>query len=235
MRYLLLAVLACVYMNDAHAQRKKKKEKQEDVKIDKAVDAVASAVKDKLKDEKKKGPKAFKDLIDSTNAVSQKGMISVHKVDDKWYFEIPDSLLNRDIMTVTRYSKTAAGGGIFGGEEVNRQMIRWEKGMDNNLLLRSVTIVVTSPDSTKPIFQAVKNSNSDPIIGVFDIKAIKKRTRECFGDRRHRFLQLGQPGVFAELGKQAVAETRRIQERGLVYFQNQHVPDQYRNSHDQNL
>ncbi|MCF0072575.1 zinc-dependent metalloprotease [Dyadobacter sp. CY261] len=174
MRYLLLAALAFVYMHDAQAQRKKKKEKQEDVKIDKAVDAVASAVKDKLKDDKKKGPKAFKDLIDSTNAVSQKGMISVHKVDDKWYFEIPDSLLNRDIMAVTRYSKTAAGGGIFGGEEVNRQLIRWEKGLDNNLLLRSVTIVVTSPDSTKPIFQAVKNSNSDPIIGVFDIKAAKK-------------------------------------------------------------
>ncbi|GGN14460.1 glutaminyl-tRNA synthetase [Dyadobacter beijingensis] len=174
MRYLFLAALAFVCMHDAQAQRKKKKDKQEDVKIDKAVEAVASAVKDKLKDEKKKGPKAFKDLIDSTNAVSQKGMISVHKMDDKWYFEIPDSLLNRDIMAVTRYSKTAAGGGIFGGEEVNRQMIRWEKGMDNNLLLRSVTIVVASPDSTKPIFQAVKNSNSDPIIGVFDIKAVKK-------------------------------------------------------------
>jgi hypothetical protein len=174
MRYLLLAALAFVYTHDTYAQRKKKKDKQEDVKIDKAVDAVASAVKDKLKDDKKKGPKAFKDLIDSTSAISQKGMISVHKVDDKWYFEIADSLLNRDIMAVTRYSKTAAGGGIFGGEEVNRQLIRWERGMDNNLLLRSVTMVVTSPDSTKPIFQAVKNSNSDPIIGVFDIKAVKK-------------------------------------------------------------
>jgi hypothetical protein len=159
-------------MNDAQAQKKKKK-KEEDVKIEKAVDAVATAVKDKLKDDKKKGPKAFKDLID-TSAVSQKGMISIHKMDDKWYFEIPDSLLNRDIMAVTRYSKTAAGGGIFGGEEVNRQMVRWEKGVDDNLLLRSVTVVLTSPDSTKPIFQAVKNSNSDPIIGVFDIKAVKK-------------------------------------------------------------
>ncbi|MCE6989115.1 zinc-dependent metalloprotease [Dyadobacter sp. CY323] len=172
-RYLLLTGLAMMCMNNAQAQKKKKKEKQEDVKIDKAVDAMATAVKDKLKDDRKKGPKAFKDLID-TSAVSQKGMISVHKMDDKWYFEIPDSLLGLDIMAVTRYSKTAAGGGIFGGEEVNRQMIRWEKGMDDNLLLRSVTVLVTSPDSTKPIFQAVKNSSSDPIIGVFDIKAIKK-------------------------------------------------------------
>jgi len=172
-RYLLLTVMLTLCILNVYAQKKKKEKKKEDAKIEKAVDAVATAVKDKLKDDKKKGPKAFKDLID-TSAVSQKGMISVHKMDDKWYFEIPDSLLNNDIMAVTRYSKTAAGGGIFGGEEVNRQMIRWEKGMDNNLLLRSVTVVVASPDSTKPIFQAVKNSNSDPIIGVFDIKAIKK-------------------------------------------------------------
>ncbi|WP_221394844.1 zinc-dependent metalloprotease [Dyadobacter sp. NIV53] len=171
-RYLLLLITILVCFSAAQAQ-KKKKEKQEDAKIDKVVDEVATAVKDKLKDDKKKGPKSFKDLIDKS-AISQKGMISVHKVDEKWYFEIPDSLLNNDIMAVTRYSKTAAGGGIFGGEEVNRQMIRWEKGIDDNLLLRSVTVVVASPDSTKPIFQAVKNSSSDPIIGVFEIKAIKK-------------------------------------------------------------
>jgi hypothetical protein len=30
-------------------------------------------------------------------------------------------------MMITRYSKTPAGG-IFGGEEVNRQVVRWEKG-----------------------------------------------------------------------------------------------------------
>ncbi|MCF2499842.1 zinc-dependent metalloprotease [Dyadobacter chenhuakuii] len=172
-RYFLFVGITFLFTTTTYAQKKKKKEKQEDVKIEKAVDAVATAVKEKLKDDKKKGPKAFKDLID-TSAVSQKGMISVHKMDEKWYFEIPDSLLDKDIMAVTRYAKTAAGGGIFGGEEVNRQMIRWEKGMDHNLLLRSVTVVVASPDSTKPIFQAVKNSNSDPIIGVFEIKAVKK-------------------------------------------------------------
>lgn len=170
----LLLPLCLILTTLPVAQAQKKKDKKEDEKkIEKAVDAVADAAKDKLKDEKKKGPKAYKDFFDNT-AVSQKGMIPVHKMAEKWYFEIPDTLLNRDIMAVTRYSKTAAGGGIFGGEEVKRQMIRWEKGFDNNILLRSVTIVVASPDSTKPIFQAVKNSNSDPIIGVFDIKALKK-------------------------------------------------------------
>lgn len=170
---LMVSLLLCVTAVQAQKKKKKEEDKKEDKKIEKAVDAVADAVKDKLKDEKKKGPKPFKDVIDTTKAISQHGMISVHKYNDKWYFEIPDSLTSRDIMAVTRYSKTAAGGGIFGGEEVNSQMLRWEKGQDDNLLLRSVTIVVASPDSTKPIYQAVKNSSSDPIIGVFDIKAIR--------------------------------------------------------------
>jgi hypothetical protein len=123
----------------------------------------------------KKGPKAFKEVIDST-AVSQKGLMGVHKVDDKYYFEIPDSLFNRDIMAITRYSKTPAGGGVFGGEEVNRQVVRWEKGPNNNLFLRSITQVIMSPDSTKPIASAVANSSADPIIANFEIKAVKKDT-----------------------------------------------------------
>ncbi|MCF2445843.1 zinc-dependent metalloprotease [Dyadobacter sp. CY345] len=170
----LLLFISLILTTFSFAQAQKKKDKKEDQKkVDKAVDAVADAVKDKLKDDKKKSPKDFKDFIDDS-AVSQKGMISVHKMSEKWYFEIPDTLLNRDLMAVTRYAKAAAGGNVYGGQEVKRQMIRWEKGLDNNLLLRSVTVVMASPDSTKPISQAVKNSNSDPIIGVFDIKAQKK-------------------------------------------------------------
>jgi len=123
----------------------------------------------------KQGPKAYK-LVITKKAKTQKGLITVHKIDDKYYFEIPDSLLGRDIMTVTRYSKTAAGAGIFGGEEVNRQMVRWEKGLNNKIFLRSVTLVITSPDSTKPVFRAVDNSSADPIVAAFDIKALRKDT-----------------------------------------------------------
>jgi hypothetical protein len=78
------------------------------------------------------------------------------------------------MMTITRYSKTPAGGGIFGGEEVNRQVVRWEKGLNKNILLRSITYVIMSPDEDKPMAQAVKNSTSDPIVGNYDILAYKK-------------------------------------------------------------
>lgn len=121
----------------------------------------------------KKEPKPYKKVIDST-AVTQRGLIDIHKIDNKYLFEIPASLLGTEMMTITRYSKTPAGGGVFGGEEINRQVVRWEKGLNNNLLLRSITYVIMSPDEDKPLAQAVKNSNSDPIIGNYDILAYKK-------------------------------------------------------------
>jgi hypothetical protein len=165
---LLVALMVSIGFG-ANAQKKKKTEE--------AKPAVAEVPKKpeapKKPETPKKGPKPYKEVVDST-AITQKGMMTVHKMDDKYLFEIPDSLLEREIMSITRYSKTPAGGGIFGGEEVNRQVVKWEKGINNNLLLRSITKVIMSPDSSKPMAQAVKNSSADPIIGNFEIKAIKK-------------------------------------------------------------
>jgi hypothetical protein len=154
-----LLLLFCV---EGFAQKKDKKKKS------KEKTEVASK-----KPEEKKGPKLYKKVIDST-AVTQKGLIDIHKMKEKYLFEISDSLIGKEIMTTTRYSKTPAGGGIFGGEEINRQVIRFEKGLNDNIILRSVTYVITTPDADKPISQAVKNSSSDPIIGMYDILAYKK-------------------------------------------------------------
>ncbi len=104
-------------------------------------------------------------------AISKKGLFTVHKVDDKWYFEIADSVMGEEILAVTRYSKTPAAAGSFGGERVNEQTIRWERGPSNNIFLRVITFVNIATDSTQPIFQAVRNSNVDPIAASFDIKA----------------------------------------------------------------
>ncbi len=122
----------------------------------------------------KPGPKPYKEVI-TDKAKTSKGLLTVHKIDDKYFFEIADSVMGRDIMSVTRFVRTTASGG-FGGEEANRQMIRWEKGPDNKVFLRSITIENFTADSTKPIFQAIKNSNVDPIAASFDVKAFRKDT-----------------------------------------------------------
>ncbi len=174
MKLLRLALITCVLLGmtlTGYAQKKDDKKKPEEPSKTTPPPTTAA----KPAEAPKTGPKPYKEVI-TDKAKTSKGLITVHKIDDKYFFEIADSLLGRDIMTVTRYSKTAAGGGIFGGEEVNRQMVRWEKGPENKIFLRSISIVMTSADSTKPIFQAVRNSSADPIIGSFDIKALKKDT-----------------------------------------------------------
>jgi hypothetical protein len=47
----------------------------------------------------KKEPKPYK-KVDST-AVTQRGLIDVHKIDNKYLFEIPDSILGSEMMTIT--------------------------------------------------------------------------------------------------------------------------------------
>jgi hypothetical protein len=133
--------------------------------------------REKQKDgkEETKKAKTFSQII-TKDVKTSKGLFTVHHVNNKWYFEIADSVFNRDIMSVTRFGKTVAGCGKYGGEEVNSQVIKWEKGPSNNIFLKSITYVTYTNDSTKPIALAVKNSNADPIIGVFEIQATRKDT-----------------------------------------------------------
>jgi hypothetical protein len=120
----------------------------------------------------KVGPKAFGEVI-TKKAVSQKGVFSVHFLDDKYYFEIPDNLLGRELLAVTRFTKVAGGARKYGGEEVNEQSLQFEKGPNQRIFMRVVTLI-SRADSTQTIAKAVKNSYLDPIVASFDIKALGK-------------------------------------------------------------
>ncbi len=120
----------------------------------------------------KTGPKTFAEFI-TKKAVSQKGVFTVHFQEDKYFFEIPDSLLGRELIAVTRYAKVVAGASKYGGEQANEQTLVFEKGPGQKIFMRVVTLI-TWADSTQTIAKAVKNSNVDPIVAAFDIKAFGK-------------------------------------------------------------
>ena len=89
------------------------------------------------------GPKPYKEVITS-KAISDGGLFWVHKVEDKYYFEIPDSLFNREILVVNRISKASAGmrsGGFFGygGDQIGQNVVRFEKGPNNKVFLRTIS------------------------------------------------------------------------------------------------
>jgi len=109
----------------------------------------------------------------TARAITKPGLFSVHKVDDKYYFEIPDSLLKREVLFTTRLVKVPTGSPRFGGELVNSIIVSFEKAGEDKLYVRVVTNVAVA-DSTNAIAKAVRNSTIDPIAMVFDIKAKKE-------------------------------------------------------------
>jgi hypothetical protein len=119
-----------------------------------------------------KAPRPYKEII-TNKAKTTNGLFTVHKIDDKFYFEIADSLMRREFIAITRYSKTASGA-YFGGEIVNQSVLYFEKGPENKLFLRFALIVNMAADPSQPLAQAVENSNVDPIVAAFDIKALGK-------------------------------------------------------------
>ncbi|WP_026914522.1 zinc-dependent metalloprotease [Christiangramia portivictoriae] len=118
----------------------------------------------------KDGMKPYAKVI-TKDAKSDEGLFTVHKVDEKYFYEIPDSLFNREMLTVTRIAKTASGIG-FGGGKQNTQVHRWQK-KGNKVLLRVVSYDIYAADSL-PVHEAVVNSNFEPIIESFDIQTVGK-------------------------------------------------------------
>lgn len=137
----------------------------------------AQIFKKKKKKTESPAEKPSKDKIQPYSKVITKeaktdtGLFDIHVVDDKHYYEIPDSLFNREMLMVSRISKTASQIG-FGGGKINTQVLRWEK-KDKKVLLRVVSHDVVAADSL-PVHEAVVNSNFEPVLYAFDIKAFKK-------------------------------------------------------------
>jgi len=140
----------------AEAQKKKKKGDK---------NAPVEKKEDKPKD--KNEIKPYSKVIPK-EAISDQGLFIVHKVGDDFFYEIPDSLLEREMLMVTRIAKTASGIG-FGGGKSNTQVLRWQK-KDKQVLLRIVSHSIVAADSL-PIHEAVVNSNLEPVLYAFPIKA----------------------------------------------------------------
>jgi len=116
------------------------------------------------------GIKPFKDVI-TAKAKSDAGMFTVHEVDGKFFFEIPNNLLGREILMISRIAKTATGIG-FGGEKLGQQTLIFTRRGDN-IDMKTSSYINVAADSL-PIAQAIKNSNNEPILFTFDIKALNR-------------------------------------------------------------
>ncbi|NQW35377.1 MAG: zinc-dependent metalloprotease [Flavobacteriales bacterium] len=160
---LLAFVLVFSVIGTVDAQKKKKKKKKGDVT------AVAPKPKPKPK---KDAILPYGDVV-TKEFKTDEGLFKVHQNEDNYLFEIPNNMLDKEMLMVTRIAKTASGLG-FGGGKQNEQVLRWQRH-GKKILLRVVSYNVVANDSL-PIHEAVVNSNFEPILYSFPIKAFNKDT-----------------------------------------------------------
>jgi hypothetical protein len=115
-------------------------------------------------------PRPYAQVI-TNRAISDPGGITVHRVDDRWFFEVPDSLARRDFLFVTRVAGVPAnfGGFTSAGTSLEDRLVRFEREGDR-AVLRSLEVGAYADDSL-PIARSVAENNYGPILAAFPIQA----------------------------------------------------------------
>ncbi|MBR9913818.1 MAG: zinc-dependent metalloprotease [Algicola sp.] len=125
----------------------------------------------------KKNPGKIKpyDKVITKDAVSDDGLFKVHKVGEKYYFEIPQMHLGKDMLLVSRIAKLPAnlgGGYINAGSKTAERLIAWER-FDDKILIKERSYNAVA-DEELPISISVKSNNYEPTLFAFDIAAFSK-------------------------------------------------------------
>ena len=211
---LLIVLFVFGLTLDADAQRRKKKNKKNA--------KTTQAAKPKPKPKPKKGAIQPYGKVVTKDMKTDEGLFKVHSKNSKYLFEIPDSLLGREMLMVTRIAKTASRLG-FGGGKTNTQVLRWQK-KGKKILLRVVSHTVVA-DTVLPVHKAVVNSNFEPILFAFPIKAFSKDSTATVIDATSLFSTDVKPLGFPQARRRAfqisrMDKTRSYIERVSSYPQN---------------
>ena len=156
---LLIALMMPLVLAPDLAAQKKKKKKSEEV--------------EQSTPKKKKGAlKDYSEVITS-EAVTDEGLITSHRVGDDFYFEIPAELLEKEILIVSRIAGHVKGINFGGAGMKSRpqQVIRFQKN-GNKILMRSVSFNNIA-DENEPIYTSVKNNNFEPVIESFALETMR--------------------------------------------------------------
>lgn len=158
-----LLLLGATTHTEAKIFERKKKKAQTEVK--------AAPAKQNIN-----GLKPYAQVI-TPKAKSSFGFLTVHKVDNNYFFEIPDSMLNRDILIVNRISKAPTSRQKsrvgYPGDILGSKVIRFENKDNKRILVREYSYRERS-ENKDGMFQSVRNSNTQPIVANFGIETIKK-------------------------------------------------------------
>lgn len=121
------------------------------------------------------GIKAFSNVIKNTDD-SDEGLFTIHRDDEKIFYEIPDSLLGREMLLVSRVAEVPSDffGFFSGGAKTGEQVLTFSRQGDKILVRKRSYDAVA--DEELPVYSSVRANNFEPIIASFDIEAYNNDT-----------------------------------------------------------
>lgn len=150
------------------------------------------------------GPRKYEDVI-TEKAKTEKGIFTVHRIEDKVYFEIPADALNREMLWQTEIAQVPTGFG-YGGTAVGSRVIRWTR-RNNKIFLRTVSYR-NRASGEGAIQRAIADASLEPIIMAFDVEAENKEKEPVIDVTRLITTDVSEFAAKGRLGAASVDATR---------------------------
>ena len=143
--------------------------KADTLKKDTTVTDTTKVEKENVKSKAKKEPKEteYQKIIKKGGTVTD-GLFRVRHIEDKYYFEVPDSMLGRYILCVTRFTAVPQNFGQFAGEEITHSTIYFEKRDTSQIMIRQYVLSHLA-DNGDNISRTLEQSTVDPIVQAFKV------------------------------------------------------------------
>ena len=138
-----------------------------------------SLAADTLK-QKKKAPKKEEteyEKLMKKGGSTQEGLFLLRHIEDKYYFEVPDSMLGRLMLCVSRFTAVPQNFGQFAGEEVNNCAFYLERRDTSQILMRQY-VQSHVADEGDNIMRTLEQSTIDPIVQAFKVIGTNPESKE---------------------------------------------------------
>ncbi len=114
--------------------------------------------------------KAYEDVV-TKEAKSDKGVFTVHRIDEKVLFEIPTAMLDKDMLWQVEAAQVPSNT-VYGGSHLGTVVIRWTR-RNNQIFLRRMFYDLRA-EKGEAIKRAVSDANVAPIISNFQVETENK-------------------------------------------------------------
>ncbi len=166
---------------------------------------------DTLKDSK---ASAYQKLLSKGGSL-QKGVFTVRHIEGKWYFEVPENMLQRMFLVVTRFVSVPQGFAKLPGEEVNHNTVYFERRNESTIFLRNYMKTQVASDKQQMAL-LVERSTVDPIVMKFDIIGKDPLSGDYLIDVTNLFMEDNHISGFSQSDRSIVGVSTLVKERSFI-------------------